>query len=79
MVEIIGEHLDGMDTVVDVACGSGLYGPHLRKVVSTVYGIDHDPALCDNARANGAYERVACDRIEQIGQHFDARRRGVLQ
>jgi SAM-dependent methyltransferase len=71
MVEIIGEYLGGMTSVVDVACGSGLYGPHLAEIVPTVYGIDHDPELCDNARSTGAYERVACDRIEQMGEHFD--------
>ena len=72
MVDVIAEHLDGMTSVVDVACGSGLYGPHLRAVSGAVYGIDHDPGLCESAQAGGAYDRVACDGIEQIGRHFDS-------
>lgn len=71
MVEIIGRHLAGHSTVLDVACGSGLYGPHLREVVPVVYGIDHDEALCAAALATGAYERVANDRVERTTAHFD--------
>ncbi|HUF84648.1 MAG TPA: class I SAM-dependent methyltransferase, partial [Acidimicrobiia bacterium] len=72
MVDVIGEHLDGMTSVVDVACGSGLYGLHLRAVSESVYGIDHDPELCASARSTGAYDQVACDTIEQIGRHFES-------
>jgi hypothetical protein len=36
-----------------------------------VYGVDHDPVLCDAAVAGGAYDRVVCDRVERIAQHFD--------
>ena len=57
--------------MLDVACGSGLYGPHLKAEVPIVYGIDHDPVLCDTADANGAYDRVVCDRVERSAQHFD--------
>jgi SAM-dependent methyltransferase len=72
MVRVIDEHLAGMARVVDVACGSGLYGPHLRAVSATVYGIDHDPALCERAQSSGAYDQVVCDSIERIGEHVDS-------
>jgi SAM-dependent methyltransferase len=70
MVEVIAAHLRGETTVLDVACGSGLYGPHLKAEVPVVYGIDHDPVLCESATAIGAYDRVACDRVERSAQHF---------
>jgi SAM-dependent methyltransferase len=71
MVEVIVEHLRGQRSVLDVACGSGLYGPHLRAEVPVVYGVDHDPVLCDTAVAAGVYDRVVCDRVERSAQHFD--------
>ena len=70
MVEVIGEHLGGEASVLDVACGSGLYGPHLKAEVPVVYGIDHDAVLCENATTTGAYDRVVCDRVERSAQHF---------
>jgi len=70
MVEVIGEHLRGATSVLDVACGSGLYGPYLKAEVPVVYGIDHDPVLCESATAAGAYDRVVCDRVERSAQHF---------
>jgi SAM-dependent methyltransferase len=70
MVDVIAEHLGGQSSVLDVACGSGLYGPHLRAVVRTVHGIDHDAVLCDAATTTGAYDRVVCDRVEASATHF---------
>ena len=48
------------------------YGPFLKDVVPHVYGIDHDPVLCDNARKSGAYDTIVCDHAENSGSHFDA-------
>jgi SAM-dependent methyltransferase len=70
MVDVIAEHLRGQSSVLDVACGSGLYGPHLRAVVPTVHGVDHDAVLCDAATTTGAYDRVVCDRVEESAKHF---------
>jgi SAM-dependent methyltransferase len=58
--------------VLDVGCGSGLYGPYLRRRAATVIGIDHDPALCEHAAATGAYDRVICDRVERLLDHVAA-------
>jgi SAM-dependent methyltransferase len=70
MVDVIAERLRGEASVLDVACGSGLYGPHLKAVVPVVYGIDHDSVLCENASITRSYDRVVCDRVEQSAQHF---------
>jgi SAM-dependent methyltransferase len=69
MVAVIDRELDGADSVLDVGCGSGLYGPYLRRRAATVIGIDHDPVLCAHATATGAYDRVICDRVERLPEH----------
>ena len=72
MVAVIDRELDGTGSVLDVGCGSGLYGPYLRRRAATVIGIDHDPALCEHAAATGAYDRVICDRVERLLDHVAA-------
>jgi SAM-dependent methyltransferase len=69
MVAVIDRELDGADSVLDVGCGSGLYGPYLRRRAATVIGIDHDPALCEHATATGAYDQVICDRVQRLPEH----------
>ena len=72
MVAVIDRELDGAGSVLDAGCGSGLYGPYLRRRAATVIGIDHDPALCEHAAATGAYDRVICDRVERLLDHVAA-------
>lgn len=72
MVAVIDRELDGTGSVLDVGCGSGLYGPYLRRRAATVLGIDHDPVLCGHAAATGAYDRVICDRVERLLDHVAA-------
>jgi 2-polyprenyl-3-methyl-5-hydroxy-6-metoxy-1,4-benzoquinol methylase len=72
MVAVIDRELDGTGSALDVGCGSGLYGPHLRRRAATVIGIDHDPVLCQHAAATGAYDRVICDRVERLLDHVTA-------
>jgi SAM-dependent methyltransferase len=72
MVALIDRELDGAGSAVDVGCGSGLYGPALRRRAASVVGIDHDPVLCGHARATGAYDRVVCDRVERLAEHLPA-------
>jgi SAM-dependent methyltransferase len=69
MVAVIDRELHGADSVLDVGCGSGLYGPYLRRRAATVIGIDHDPVLCEHATATGAYDRVICDRVQRLPEH----------
>jgi SAM-dependent methyltransferase len=72
IVAVIDREVDGAGTVLDVGCGSGLYGPYLRRRAGAVTGIDHDPALCEHARATGAYDQVICDRVERLRDHVTA-------
>ena len=57
--------------MLDVGCGSGLYGPALRRRAATVVGIDHDPALCRQAEATGAYDQVMCAPVARLADQLD--------
>jgi SAM-dependent methyltransferase len=71
MLALIERELAGAGSVLDVGCGSGLYGPALRRQAGTVLGVDHDPVLCRRAEATGAYERVVCAPVDRLGAHLD--------
>jgi SAM-dependent methyltransferase len=71
MVGLIERELAGAGSVLDVGCGSGLYGPALRRRAATVIGIDHDPVLCRQAEAGGAYDRVICAPVARLRDHLD--------
>ena len=70
MVALIERELAGAESVLDAGCGSGLYGPALRRRAATVVGIDHDPALCRQAEATGAYDRVICAPVAGAGSRL---------
>ena len=74
MVALIDREVGGARSVLDVGCGSGLYGPALRRragATGTVLGIDHDPVLCRQAEATGAYDRVLCAPVARLGALVD--------
>jgi SAM-dependent methyltransferase len=74
MVALIDREMGGARSVLDVGCGSGLYGPALRRRVGaggTVLGLDHDPVLCRQAEATGAYDRVLCAPVSRLGELVD--------
>ena len=71
MVALIERELAGAGSVLDAGCGSGLYGPALRHRATSVTGIDHDPALCRQAEATGAYDRVVCAPVARLADHLD--------
>jgi len=69
MVALIDREVAGARSVLDVGCGSGLYGPALRRragAAGAVLGIDHDPVLCRQAEATGAYDRVVCAPVSRL-------------
>jgi SAM-dependent methyltransferase len=71
MVALIDRELAGAGSVLDVGCGSGLYGPALRRRAATVVGIDHDPVLCRRAEGTGAYDQVICAPVADLPAHLD--------
>ena len=71
MVALIDREVAGARSVLDAGCGSGLYGPALRRRAGSVLGLDHDPALCRKAEGTGAYDRVLCAPVARLGQLVD--------
>jgi SAM-dependent methyltransferase len=71
MVALIERELSGAASVLDAGCGSGLYGPALRRQATTVIGLDHNPALCRQAEATGAYDQVICAPVACLTDHLD--------
>jgi len=71
MVALIDREVTGARSVLDVGCGSGLYGPALRRRADVVVGLDHDPVLCRRAEATGAYDRVVCAPVARLGELVD--------
>lgn len=71
MVALIDREVGGARSVLDVGCGSGLYGPSLRRRAGTVLGLDHDPVLCRQAEATGAYDRVLLAPVARLGELVD--------
>ena len=71
MVALIDRELPGATSVLDAGCGSGLYGPALRRRAGRVVGLDHDPVLCRRAEATGAYDQVICAPVTRLGESLD--------
>jgi SAM-dependent methyltransferase len=71
MVALIDREVGGARSVLDVGCGSGLYGPALRRRAEVVVGLDHDPVLCRQAEATGAYDRVLRAPVSRLGALVD--------
>ena len=71
MVALIDRELPGTASVLDAGCGSGLYGPALRRHAGRLIGLDHDPALCLQAEATGAYDQVICAPVTGLTGRLD--------
>lgn len=63
MVSIIEKTLLTYKVVLDLGCGSGLYGKFLKKNGSKVIGLDYNPVLCEECRKTGDYELIICDDV----------------
>jgi predicted TPR repeat methyltransferase len=56
--------------VLDAGCGTGLCGPLLRPIASTLTGVDLSPGMLGKARLRGVYDELCEDEIT----HFLDRR-----
>lgn len=57
----------GVGSVLDLGCGSGLCGPGLRPLAHELVGLDLSPRMLEAARARGSYDRlVQADLIEHL-------------
>lgn len=70
----IGAHLPRFpQDIVDLGCGTGLVGPHLRAMARTLDGVDLSEKMVAKARARGVYDRLAVgDLVEFLHAHVNA-------
>jgi predicted TPR repeat methyltransferase len=50
----------GLD-ILDMGCGTGLMGEHLRPLARTLTGVDLSPKMLEKARRRGVYETLIAD------------------
>jgi predicted TPR repeat methyltransferase len=78
LAQLLAAH--GAQTVssaLDLGCGTGLCGPHLRPRAQRLLGVDLSPRMLALARARGVYdELLRADIVEHL-QH-DSQRHGLL-
>ena len=70
MINIIDNHFDNEGTILDLACGSGLYGKYLKMKCKKLFGFDYDSELCDTATKTRFYDEVVCDNVMELNEHF---------
>src|SRR5947209_6095088 len=66
MVQLIADHVPAIDRLLDLGCGSGLYGEALKARCRTLVGFDYDADLCALARSRGAYDEVVQGDIREL-------------
>ena len=70
MVDIINEHFSSEEIILDLGCGSGLYGKFLKSKCKKLIGFDYDPVLCSTAKNSGFYDEVVCDDVAHLDQRI---------
>ncbi|RJO60537.1 glycosyltransferase [candidate division WS5 bacterium] len=63
MVKIIDEHFPKSEVILDLGCGSGLYGKYLSLKSKKVIGLDNDKDLCKKAKSTQYYDNVVCEDV----------------
>ena len=59
--------------VVDLGCGTGLFGMQIRSVCERLVGVDLSGAMLETARSRGVYdELVTCDVVAYLNANQDA-------
>lgn len=51
--------------VLDLGCGTGLFGSHLRAYARTLAGVDLSEKMLEKARERGLYDKLECSDIAQ--------------
>lgn len=69
--ELLGRHVTNIksDNILDLGCGTGLLGPHLKPHCHTLCGVDLSEKMLANAEKTGWYEQLFCDEIQHFLSH----------
>jgi len=69
---MIAPHLNTGERVLDVGCGTGLFGKAMTEAhACTVDGLDISDASLDVARQTGAYDKLLCQDLQITPLPFD--------
>jgi predicted TPR repeat methyltransferase len=56
--------------VLDLGCGTGLMGVHLRQIAKTLTGVDLSEKMLQEAKRRGIYDELHCSDISEVlGTH----------
>ncbi len=66
MVDLIDHYVPSCNRILDLGCGSGLYGEQLKRNCRELIGFDFDPILCDYVRGRGSYDAVIQEDIRRV-------------
>jgi len=70
MVNIINKNFSNEESILDLGCGSGLYGKFLKSKCKKLIGFDYEPVLCSMAKNSGFYDEVICDNVNNINKEI---------
>lgn len=68
MVDMILTHVPSCDALLDLGCGSGLYGDFLKRKCRALIGFDYDTELCAHVRSRGLYTEVVEGDIRRVAE-----------
>jgi len=71
MVEIIRKFFNSESSILDLACGSGLYGPYLRPKCNKLIGLDYDEVLCHKVAGERIYDQVIAADAKELDTKID--------
>jgi 2-polyprenyl-3-methyl-5-hydroxy-6-metoxy-1,4-benzoquinol methylase len=73
MVNIIEGRISVQNSILDMGCGSGLYGKYLKSKCKKLFGLDRNELLCQRAKDCGFYDNILCRDVKEICPSFFGR------
>lgn len=65
MIRTIQKYCKG-EKILDLGCGSGVYGKFIKPMGNYLIGLDYDTDLCKSARETGYYDEVISGDLKNI-------------
>lgn len=68
IVQVIQRHVPSCDVILDLGCGSGVYGSALKQRCRRLIGLDADAELCAHVSSYGVYDEVVAGEIQRVAE-----------